>query len=161
MLFSRCHKEQISFLSYIRGLRAVQVPSEDLQSSSNAENSSMNRQTVCCIYNWSPPNAANSLSAAKLAHCNAENSLMNRQALCCICNKRLPNAANSTYAGKWAPWISACMQRPITQPNWARSQRLKYLWNQEKILDLSEYINWLKLMCMHALCLHAQANISA
>jgi len=41
----------------------------------------MNRQTVCCIYNWSPPNAANSLSAAKLAHCHAENSLMNRQTL--------------------------------------------------------------------------------
>ena len=104
MLFSRCHKEQISFLRYIRGLRAVQVPSEDLQSSSNAENSSMNRQTVCCIYNWSPPNAANSLSAAKLAHCHAENSLMNRQAVCCICYKSLPNAANSTYAGKWHPW---------------------------------------------------------
>ena len=43
------------------------------------------------------------------------------------------------------------------------SERSRYLWNQEIVPDLSEHkMTWAcKLACMHAMCLCAQAHISA
>ena len=37
--------------------------------------------------------------------------------------------------------LCACMQGPISQPNWVGSERSKYLWNQDNIPDLSEHIS--------------------
>ena len=40
--------------------------------------------------------------------------------------------------------LFACMIWPISQPNWVGAERWRYLWNQENIPDLSEYIMWPK-----------------
>ena len=50
---------------------------------------------------------------------------------------------------KFDPCTQACVHAryvlgPISQPNWVRSERWRYLWNMENIPDLSEYIMWTK-----------------
>ena len=46
--------------------------------------------------------------------------------------------------------LCACVYRPISQPNWVNSERLKYLWNQDNTLDLSEHIIWPKHISLPA-----------
>ena len=57
--------------------------------------------------------------------------------------------------------LYACMLGPISQPNWVGSEIWRYLWNWESIPNLSNYIIQCKLVCMHTMCLPAQAHISA
>ena len=72
--------------------------------------------------------------------------------------------------------LCACMQGPISQPNWVGSERSKYLWNWDNMPDLSghkilpEHTNLCACTlyaCMLGLiyqpnwCLHVQAHISA
>ena len=42
------------------------------------------------------------------------------------------------HISQWACELYFCMQGPITRSNWVRSERLRYLWNQGNILDISE-----------------------
>ena len=42
------------------------------------------------------------------------------------------------HISQWACELYSCMQGPITRSNWVRSERLRYLWNQGNILDISE-----------------------
>ena len=42
------------------------------------------------------------------------------------------------YISQQACALQSCVNGPITQPNWVRSERLKYLWNQGNMWDISE-----------------------
>ena len=58
--------------------------------------------------------------------------------------------------------LSACMHRPISQPNWVRLERWKYLLNRGNIKDLSEYIIQPKhaSLCECTLCAYMHGPIS-
>ena len=62
------------------------------------------------------------------------------------------------HASQCACTLCACMHRPISQPNWIRSEISKYLWNQDNMLDLSEHISQPEhasyCACILCACMH-------